>query len=224
MASKNISREKIISAFLFCAFDKNVGATSLQDIAEYLGIKKASLYNHFQGRDEMYAETLAYCGSQMEALNFIPENFMKLDLFQKKSLTDVFNTLIRRYIQIYEAEPYFQIFAFVHSEKYFNQLAAEIADREIQKLEYGVSQILLIYCNDKKTGLSPAELDAAVKFYSSSLFNQIDLYIMHKKEIVRQNPECGVGSLFALPTDDAVLNEIYRLSDAYLKTVMKVQD
>ena len=112
MASKNISREKIISAFLFCAFDKNVGATSLQDIAEYLGIKKASLYNHFQGRDEMYAETLAYCGSQMEALNFIPENFMKLDLFQKKSLTDVFNTLIRRYIQIYEAEPYFQIFFF----------------------------------------------------------------------------------------------------------------
>ena len=224
MASKNISREKIISAFLFCAFDKNVGATSLQDIAEYLGIKKASLYNHFQGRDEMYAETLAYCGSQMEALNFIPENFMKLDLFQKKSLTDVFNTLIRRYIQIYEAEPYFQIFVFVHSEKYFNQLAAEIADREIQKLEYGVSQILLIYCNDKKAGLSPAELDAAVKFYSSSLFNQIDLYIMHKKEIVRQNPECGVGSLFALPTDDAVLNEIYRLSDAYLKTVMKVQD
>ena len=94
MASKNISREKIISAFLFCAFDKNVGATSLQDIAEYLGIKKASLYNHFQGRDEMYAETLAYCGSQMEALNFIPENFMKLDLFQKKSLTDVFNTLL----------------------------------------------------------------------------------------------------------------------------------
>ena len=77
MASKNISREKIISAFLFCAFDKNVGATSLQDIAEYLGIKKASLYNHFAGRDEMYAATLEYCRDYCERLSFIPENFMK---------------------------------------------------------------------------------------------------------------------------------------------------
>ncbi len=221
MASKNISREKIISAFLFCAFDKNVGATSLQDIAEYLGIKKASLYNHFDGREEMYNATLEYCREYCEKLTFIPENFMKLDLFQKKSLSEVLNTLIKRYIQIYETEPLFQIFTFVHSEKYFNTIAAQIAEREIKKLEYGVSQILLIYCNDKKVGLSPVELDAAVKWYSGALFCQIDSYIMNKKEIVRQNPECGAGSLFALPTDDAALEVIYSLSDFYLSSLLK---
>ncbi|MCR5495041.1 MAG: TetR/AcrR family transcriptional regulator [Treponema sp.] len=221
MASKNISREKIISAFLFCAFDKNVGGTSLQDIAAYLGIKKASLYNHFAGREEMYKATLEYCRDYCEKLTFIPENFMKLDLFQKKSLSEVFNTLIKRYIQIYETEPVFQIFTFVHSEKYFNSSAAEIAERELQKLEYGVSQILLIYCNDKKAGLSPIELAAAVKWYSSAIFCQIDNYIMKKKEIVRQNPECGVGSLFALPTDDEALEKIYFLSDQYLTALLK---
>lgn len=221
MASKNISREKIISAFLFCAFDKNVGATSLQDIAEYLGIKKASLYNHFAGRDEMYAATLEYCRDYCERLSFIPENFMKLDLFQKKTLSEVLNTLIKRYIQIYETEPLFQIFTFVHSEKYFNKAAALIAEREIKKLEYGISQVLLIYCNDKKAGLSPAELDAAVKWYSSALFCQIDSYIMNKKEIVRQNPECGAGSLFALPTDDAALEQIYTLSDFHLEAILR---
>lgn len=221
MATKHISREKIISAFLFCAFDKNVGVTSLQDIAEYLGIKKASLYNHFAGRDEMYEATLNYCRDYCEKLSFIPENFMKLDLFQKKTLVEVMNSLIRRYIQMYETEPLFQIFAFVHSEKYFNKEAADIAERELQKLEYGISQIFLIYCNDKKVGLSPAELDCAVKWFSSAFMQQIDSYIMNKKEIVRQNPECGAGSLFALPTDDSILEKIYFLSENYLNALMK---
>ena len=47
MGRKNISQEKIIQAFLASAFEKSAGATSLSDIAEYLEIKKASLYNHF---------------------------------------------------------------------------------------------------------------------------------------------------------------------------------
>ncbi len=222
MASKNISREKIISAFLFCAFDKNVGSTSLQDIAEYLGIKKASLYNHFSGRDEMYDATLAYCRDYLENLSFIPENFLKLDIFRTKTLCEVLNTLIRRYIQIYETEPMFQIYAFVHSEQYFNKIAADIADAEYAKLEYGLSRILLIYCNDKKAGLSPAELDSAIKWYTSALLQQLDAYIMHKKEIVRQNPECGAGSLFALPTDDAALEKIYFLSDYYINSLFKL--
>ena len=50
---------------------------------------------------------------------------------------------------------------------------------------------------------------------------QIDSYIMHKKEIVRQNPECGAGSLFALPTDEEALNKIYSLSENFLKQLVK---
>lgn len=38
-----INQEKIIEAALFCAFDKGMGETSLNDISNYLSIKKASL-------------------------------------------------------------------------------------------------------------------------------------------------------------------------------------
>ncbi len=217
MARKNISQEKIINAFLFCAFEKSAGATSMADIADYLGIKKASLYNHFESRELMYERTLKYCKRTMSSFTFLPEKYITLDLFEKNDICSIFNTLIKRFIQYYEAEPFFQIFTFVQTEKYFNRFASEIIDDVIFSIELGVSQILLRYCVEKKLGYTPAEIDYAVKIYSSALFEQIDLYIMHKKEIVRQNPECGAGSLFALPTDDDAVSKIFFISENFIR-------
>lgn len=221
MTRKNISQEKIINAFLFSAFDKSAGATSMADIAEYLGIKKASLYNHFESREIMYEKTMNYCKRTLGGVAFLPEKYITPDLFNKHSIYEVFNNLIKRFIQFYEVEPYFQIYAFIHSEQYFNKTASEIVDDELFRIELGVSQILLRYCVEKKLDLTPAEIDAGVKFYASALMLQIDSYIMHKKEIVRQNPECGAGSLFALPTDEEALNKIYTLSENFLRRLVE---
>lgn len=221
MTRKNISQEKIINAFLFCAFDKSAGATSMADIAEYLGIKKASLYNHFESREIMYEKTMNYCKRSLGGIAFLPEKYITPDLFENNSIFEVFNNLIKKFIQFYEVEPFFQIYTFIHSEQYFNKDAASIVDDEIFRIELGVSQILLRYCVEKKLELTPGEIDSGVKFYASALMQQIDSYIMHKKEIVRQNPECGAGSLFALPTDEEALNKIYSLSENFLKQLVK---
>lgn len=221
MTRKNISQEKIINAFLFSSFDKSAGATSMADIAEYLGIKKASLYNHFESREIMYEKTLNYCKKSLNSFTFLPEKFITPDLFQKNTIYEVFNSLIKRFIQFHEVEPFFQIFTFIHSEKYFNKTASEIVDEQLFSIELGVSQILLRYCVEEKLSLTPSEIDSAVKWYSSCLMNQIDQYIMHKKEIVRQNPECGAGSLFALPTDEEALNRIFELSENYIRQLLK---
>lgn len=222
MTRKNVSQEKIINAFLFSAFDKSAGATSMADIAEYLGIKKASLYNHFESREIMYEKTLQYCKRSLNSFSFLPDKYITSDLFEKQDIFSVFNALIKRFIQFYEVEPFFQIYSFIHSEMYFNKAASEIVDDELFGIELGVSQILLRYCVEKKLNLTPGEIDSAVKMYSSCLMQQIDQYIMHKKEIVRENPESGAGSLFALPTDEEALNKIYSLSDNYLKRMLGI--
>ena len=121
MGRKRISREKIINAFLFCAFDKSAGATSLQDIADFLEIKKASLYNHFGSKDEMYDATLVYCSDYLNFVNFIPEDINRDGKIYEEDAYDGFRKIIKRHIQLYENEPLFQIFTFVHSEKYFNK-------------------------------------------------------------------------------------------------------
>lgn len=221
MAKKKITPEKIINAFLFCAFDKSAGATSLADIADYLEIKKASLYNHFESKEVMYSATLKFCKDFLTETKFLPDNLLNEKTFQMYSLEEVFSLLIKNYIHIYEIEPLFQIYVFIHTEQFYNKTAAEIVNAERAKIEYSVSQILLAYCNQKKKDLSTTEVDSAVRWYSSAFLSQIDHYIMQKKEIVRQNPECGAGSLFALPTDEEALNNIFALSENYVRQLIK---
>ena len=95
--------------------------------------------------------------------------------------------------------------------------AAVISDEEITKIEDGLFNIFKIYSDYKKIKeLSETEIKNIVKWFSSAIINQFDIYITHKKEIVRQNPEAGAGSLFALPTDDTALNSIIKLVEQYI--------
>lgn len=217
MARKKISREKIINAFLFSSFDKSAGATSLQDISDFLEIKKASLYNHFSSRDEMYEATVDYCKEYLSSVNFIPDEINLIKSVEKDSLITLLRKIIKRYLKLYEAEPLFQIYTFIHTEQYFNPKAAVISDEEITKIEDGLFNIFKIYSDYKKIKeLSETEIKNISKWFSSAIINQFDIYITHKKEIVRQNPESGAGSLFALPTDDTALNSIIKLVEQYI--------
>ena len=220
MGRKRISREKIINAFLFCAFDKSAGATSLQDIADFLEIKKASLYNHFGSKDEMYDATLVYCSDYLNFVNFIPEDINRDGKIYEEDAYGGFRKIIKRHIQLYENEPLFQIFTFVHSEKYFNKNAAEIAENELIKIERGIAELVKGFAEKEKLRRLPHdELRRFSGWFAAALAQQTDLYIMRKKEIVRQNPESGAGSLFSLPTDASALEDIFSQADAYLKTI-----
>ena len=55
------------------------------------------------------------------------------------------------------------------------------------------------------------DLSAAI---ASIILNQLDSYIAEKKETVRQNPESGAGSLFALPTDEKSLNKTTKIVES----------
>ena len=69
--------------------------------------------------------------------------------------------------------------------------------------------------------LTPTELRSTSAMMAAVVLQQMDLYIIQKKETVRQNPESGVGSLFALPTDDATMNSIIKLFEIYIKFLPK---
>ena len=108
MSKKNISQEKIIQAFLASAFDKSAGATSLADVSEGLEIKKASLYNHFESRDAMYAASIAYSAQEIGAVSFLEEKTLESIKGGKAAPSAVFKKLITRYFELYENEPLFR--------------------------------------------------------------------------------------------------------------------
>lgn len=220
MGRKNISQEKIIQAFLASAFEKSAGATSLSDIADYLEIKKASLYNHFQSRDAMYDAAVYHCGKYIEKISFLPEKSLENIKTNKSSASQNFKKLITRYFELYDSEPLFQVYTFIHTEQYFNAEALQIVEKEIKKISEEITTILKNLMEAKKlpekTEKETKELATSI---TSVILQQRDFYIATRKETVRQNPDCGAGSLFALPTDQKALTNAGKLVENLLKII-----
>lgn len=220
MSKKNISQEKIIQSFLTSAFEKSAGATSLADISEILEIKKASLYNHFENRDAMYDATIYHCEKEVESIKFLPEKSLESIQNNKTTPSAFFKKMITRFFEMYENEPLFQIYVFLHTEQYFNLDALNIVEKEIESVTNEIKEILSAFASVDKIGKkNEKELKDLASAITSIIFQQRDFYIVKRKETVRQNPDCGAGSLFALPTDESSLNKTIKLVDTILKTL-----
>ena len=220
MSKKNISQEKIIQAFMASAFDKSAGASSLADVSEILEIKKASLYNHFESRDAMYEATIAYCAHEVEAVSFLQEKTLEGIKGGKTAPAAVFKKLITRYTELFENEPLFQIYAFVHSEQYFNLAALKIVEGENNRICDAIKDLLSALAAAKKiTKKTDKELKDAAAMLAAIIIQHRDAYLAARKETVRQNPDSKAGGLFALPTDEAALAPTLKLVEAVLKTL-----
>ena len=130
--SEKLTKDTIIKAVLDTAFARSTGATSLADIANTLHIKKASLYNHFNNRQDLIEQTIASCREYVSEISFIPEN---IDAVAKKYTAEaVLKGLVDRYFKMHEKSPLFQIYTFIESEKYFTPEAADIVRMQKQSL------------------------------------------------------------------------------------------
>ncbi len=219
MARKNISKDKIVQSFLFSAFDKSAGATSLADISSALEIKKASLYNHFANRDSMYSATLEFCRKEILDVNFITENTAAAIRKENSNPMSVAKHLVTRYFNLFESEPLFQMYVFVHTEQYFNPNALDTVSAAAAKLSDEIAILLRMFAEAGK--IPPAAEEKIAHTASGTaavIIQQLDLYIAGRKETMRQNPESGAGSLFALPTDENALNTTLGLLENILQS------
>ncbi|MCQ2588127.1 MAG: TetR/AcrR family transcriptional regulator [Treponema sp.] len=220
MSRKNISQEKIIQSFLSCAFEKSAGATSLSDIADCLEIKKASLYNHFTCRDEMYNETVELCKKEISSVNFLADKTIDSIKNNKVSLQPLFKRLIVRYFELFEAEPLYQMYIFIRTEQYFSLQALEIIKSENEKLADEIKKIILTFSEvGKCKSMNDKDAKDCAYNIASIILQQKDLYLANRKEVIRQNPEAGIGSLFALPMDETAVNRTAKLIEVYLSTL-----
>ena len=216
MSKKNISQEKIIQAFLTSAFERSAGATSLQDVAASLEIKKASLYNHFESRDAMYDASIAYCSENISKVEFLTPKLLETLAARKSSGQAVIKKLISRYFSLFDSEPLFKMYVFVHAEQYFNVKALKIVQGQSEKIAEDIKTIFAECIKDK----SEKEIKELASACTSLILEQLDAYIAVRKETIRQNPETGAGSLFELPSDNNIINKASRLVEAFVNSVM----
>ena len=107
------------------------------------------------------------------------------------------------------------MYTFIHSEKYYNVQALQVVTSETEKISSDIKKILEKYILlNKLSQKSEKELKDLSAAIASIILNQLDSYIAEKKETVRQNPESGAGSLFALPTDEKSLNKTTKIVES----------
>ena len=159
MKRGKISKEKIIAAFLKVSFDKSSSGTALSDIADAIGIKKASLYNYYENRDAIVIDVLEFCRSELRTLSF--PNADELSEFSV-GLFRAFDT-----------QKNLEIFSFIDSEKLFDDSAFEIFE------EFKISLIKILHPN----------LNERAEFFVSALIFLLSEYISAKKMMARNGAE-----------------------------------
>nr|WP_318710734.1 TetR/AcrR family transcriptional regulator [uncultured Treponema sp.] len=216
MADK-ITADKVIRAFLDASFMRSEGNTSLADIADILHIKKASLYNHFESRDDIVEKTLESCADYLAAISFIPGDISSVA--NKYPAETVLKGIITRYVKMHEKSPLFQIYTFVESMKYFNRRAAEIIAEENRKLVEQTEKTLVELNKVGKISLSDDKIKPSAKWFVAGINDLLSNYLMIRKQVVMANPQSGDGELFQLEPDEKGIEKINILVEEFCRMI-----
>ena len=216
---KKISKEEVIQALLELSFIYSTGATSLGDIATRLGIKKASLYNHFESREDLISKTNLYCAGYLRAMTFSPSNLT--ELAEKYSASAVLKGTVNRYFKMFQKNPLFEIYTFVQSQKYFSKEAMEIVRENDTKLAKQTLTILqTLIQKEKLPKMEKQRLQYSVLWFCSGINDLLNRFLMERKQTVMQTPAEGVGQLFNLPANLDQLKKIDLLVDYFINLIV----
>lgn len=211
--SEKITKESIIKSLLDTAFYKSAGGTSLSDIAESLGIKKASLYNHFESRSDIIEQTTSSCAEYLKSISFIPAEIE--NVAKKYPVETVLKGIVSRYVKMHEKAPLFQIYTFVESQKYFDIKTAQIIKEENEKLESQTEIVLECLLNLEKIKITKEQIPEISKWFCAGINDFLNRRLLERKQAVVQNPKSGEGELFTLQSDDKGIDEINRLVEQF---------
>ena len=212
-----ISKENIIRALLDASFFYSAGATSLKDVADRLGIKKASLYNHFDSREDLIKQTLASCADYIQAITFTPKDIEAVA--KQYPPATVFKGIVNRFFKMHEKAPLFQIYTFVESQKYFSEDAATIIKEENAKISTQTLDVLTALHTLGKITLPKRQLAGAATWFCAGIKDLLNIYLLERKAIVVNNPDSGEGQLFSLPEDGSGLEKVGVFVDNFVNII-----
>ena len=169
-------KEEIIYAALELASASGMKGVSMSQIADKVGIKAPSLYNHFKSKDDIICEMYSFLRQQ--ALNnsrTAPVDYGKL--FSEKSLEEILMDSLSTYMGIVSDEHMLQFFKVLYSERSTNPIAAKIMVEETERM---ITQSRdLFYALAVHGKIKNENVDMAAMTYALTLHSLID-YRMDK--------------------------------------------
>lgn len=139
-------KEEIIMATLRLASEKGLGVVSMNMIAESVGIKKPSLYNHFKSKDELIDSMYQYLRERAKEKTNVEINF---SVFESMPINDILKTMVNNYITMNNESNVKMFYKVMYSERAISKVAAKIILSETERMINATKEIFLI-CEEKK--------------------------------------------------------------------------
>ncbi|MBR5426383.1 MAG: TetR/AcrR family transcriptional regulator [Clostridiales bacterium] len=167
-------KEEIIYATLELAAENGMKGVSMSQIADRVGIKAPSLYNHFKSKDEIIHEMYTFLrqraqnGSEASA----PADIDYAKLFEKKSLEEILLGSLSAYMVIVSDKYMLQFFKVLYSERATNPVAAGIIVEETDRMIMQSKNMFYALAVHGK--IKNDDVDTAAMTYSLTIHSLID--------------------------------------------------
>lgn len=164
-------KEEIIYATLELASLNGLKSVSMSQIAEKVGIKAPSLYNHFTSKDEIIREMYGVLREQAKKNNSQkPIDYTKL--FKEKNLEDILLESASFYMGMISDKNMMQFFKVLYSERSTNPTAAKIMVEETDRM---IAQTRdLFYALAVHGKIANKSADMAAMTYALTIHSLID--------------------------------------------------
>ncbi|MGN1105031.1 MAG: TetR/AcrR family transcriptional regulator [Huintestinicola sp.] len=126
-------KEEIILAALELAAEKGLGGITMSRIADRLGIKKPSLYNHFGSKDDIIGAMYEYL-REKSAKKLASKQLDYGELVKGKTAKEALLCAVSNYMKMCGDEKMLTFYRVIYSERAVNPVAAKIMTEETRRM------------------------------------------------------------------------------------------
>lgn len=158
------TREEIISALLSLGEEKGLANVSLSDIAREVGIRKASIYSHFESQQAMIDAMLRHCHEELAGKPLLVD-------FKATDAETMLVSLFDNIIKVFAEKPISSFFSIVQQQRMFDgSFASE--DRMISSMINARIRIALEFCV-QRNWLDIRDTDFAADLMTAAVMRKI---------------------------------------------------
>lgn len=133
-------KKEIIMATLELAANKGLGNVSMNIIADKVGIKKPSLYNHFASKEELVEAMYQFLREEAKK----NANVGAIDytvIFAGESALEILRMMVGGYFHMNQQEHMLNFYKVIYSERSIQPMAAKILAEETEKMIIATKQL-----------------------------------------------------------------------------------
>lgn len=173
----NNRKEEIIMATLELASAQGLGNVSMNMIADRVGIKKPSLYSHFESKEEIVEAMYEFLRGESKKNN----NMTQMDysvLIRGKTAHEVLNSIVESYRKMNSDKNIRIFYRVIYSERCIQPVAARIMKEETERMIVATKQ--LFYAIQIHKLLEFTDPDMSAKAFALTIHGFMD-YEMDKE-------------------------------------------